>query len=322
MKIVVYLKFAGDYRAYAVVDRSACKGCGVCLKICPFGIPVLRSEDKAEISPEHCKGCGACVSYCTAGSISMAFTLATAPYTSPDSKPQNGQYPLDRGAIEAGLALKDRFGGEVWVLGMGPSQCLGSMREALAMGADEAVLLCDGGMLGSSYVPSARILAMAIQKIGSCDLLIAPENEKSQEASLALAWVAENLGMAYLPRVRDMGIDGDRLLARREGDEELLEYSLCLPAAITATARYNDNPRSLSLLAAAQAMQKTVPMYSLDDLGLSQDQAGEVGSAVHLERVETPPRKKAKKRKVQFLEGSCEGIADDFVKLLETWGLP
>ncbi len=321
MKIIVYLKFADDYRAYAVVDRSVCKGCGVCVKICPFGVPVLSNEEKAEISPERCKGCGACVSYCTAGSISMAFTLAAGPYANPDSKPQKGQYPLDRGAIEAGLGLKDRFGGEVWVLGVGPSQCLDSIRDALAMGADEAVLLCDGGMLGSSYIASARVLDRAIQKIGGCDLLIAPENENSREASLALAWLAEQLGMAYLPRVRDMDIDGDRLLARREGEEELLEYSLRLPAAITATARYNDNPRSLSLMAAAQAMQKTVPVYSLDDLGLGQDQAGEAGSAVRLERVEAPPRKKAKKRKVRLLQGSGEEVADAFVKLLETWGL-
>lgn len=321
MKIAVYLKFADDYRAYAVVDRSACEGCGVCVKVCPFGIPVLSKQDKAEISPRHCKGCGACAPYCKAGSIFMAFTLATAPYASPDSQPQNGQYLLDRGAIEAGLDLKDRFGGEVWVLGMGPKQCVDSLRDALAMGADEAVLLGDGGMLGPSYMASAIILEKAIQKIGGCDLLIAPENGQSQDASLALAWLAENQGMAYLPRIREMEIDGDRLLARREGDGELLEYSLRLPAAVTATARYSDNPRSLSLLAAAQAMQKTVPMYSRDDLGLAQDQAGEGGSAVQLERVEAPPRKKTKKRKVQLLEGSCEEVADAFVKLLGTWGL-
>lgn len=321
MKIVVFQKFSEDYRAYAVVDREKCEGCGICVKICPFEVPVLSGDGKAEIAHKTCHGCGACISPCKAKAISMEQGFDIQPYTGSNSGPQTGQNSLDRGAIETGLALRDQAGGEVWVVGMGPPQHVDTLKDALAMDADEAVLLCGREFLGSDGRALAGILQAALKKIGGCDLLITPEDERAPEFCLSLAWVAEGLGMSYLPAVRDLELRDGRLLARRPAEREMMEYSLALPAAITTHAAANREPRGLSLMAAAKAMQKTVPTYSAADLGLDPTQVGLAGSWVRLEGVEASPQNKAKKRKVKMLEGSPEEMGGALAELVEAWGL-
>ncbi len=320
MKIVIYLKFIDDYRAYAVVDESLCKGCGMCVEICPFNVPFMTKQKKAKIFPEKCNGCGACAASCKAQSIHMERTLNTAPYTVSHMESKQPQNLMDRSAIETGLALRDQIGGEVWIVGMGPLHYTEAVREALAMDADEGVLLCDERFLGSDCRVSAVILEKTLMKIGGCDILIAPENEGSRETCLSMAWVAERVGMAYLPLIREMEIHGSRLLARRLENQELFEYSLALPVAVTVTPNAY-KPRSLSLMAAARAMQKPVSVWSLSDINLEVEQVGEVGSHVRLEKVEAPLVRKVKKKSGQLLKGSPRELAEVFMDHLTKWDL-
>ena len=317
MKIVFFQKFIDDYRAFAVVDADKCVGCGICLKFCPFDVPVLTPKKKAGIEPQKCSGCGACLSRCKAKAIGISHALNTLPYLGSKTDPPRGESPLNRRAVDAVLSLRDRIGGTVCIVGMGPPRCREVIREALAMDVDEGLLLCDERFLGSDLKASALILEKALRKMGGCDLLVASADEKSRASSLSLAWVAENMGMTYLPLVTEMEIAEERLLARCAAQGNLLEYSLCAPAAVSILPGKGRNRRGLSLMAAAKALGKDVPVWSLDDLGMDAHQVGETGSSVGLAAVWAMPETKGKKRNLHLLEGSPQEAAQGLVALMK-----
>ena len=212
LNIVVYLKLEKDYQAYAEVDQSTCEGCGICAKICPFEVPSMRVDETVEILPEKCRGCGACVPYCKTNSIRMQYTLNNEPYSSTELVSVGLRNPLDKNAIEAGLALRDELGGKVWVLAEGSPRFEESLREALVMGADEGILLCDPKFMGSDHLASSFIIEGALNNLGGCDLLIAPQRTSCGEPLFCVAWVAERLGMTYMPFVRSIEPGGGGFL--------------------------------------------------------------------------------------------------------------
>lgn len=319
MNIVVYLKLEKDYQAYAEVDQSTCEGCGICAKICPFEVPSISIDETVEILPEKCRGCGACVPYCKTNSIRMQYTLNNGPYSSTESAPVGLRNPLDKNAIEAGLAIRDELGGKVWVLAEGSPRFEESIRECLVMGADEGILLCDPKFMGSDHLASSFIIEGALKKLGDCDLLIAPQRTSRGEPLFCVAWVAERLGMAYMPFVRSIEPGKEKILVRRKWGEKLLELSVSLPAALTVERGINE-PRGLSLTAAARVMGKNVFHWSSEDLDLGGKRIGEVGSEVSLKMVEALPKRRRKKRKGgEILKGSPEVLAGTLVERLKEW---
>jgi electron transfer flavoprotein beta subunit len=318
MNIAVYLKFGEDYKAYAEVDMATCDGCGVCVKICPFNVPSITG-DTAEISPKRCQGCGVCVPYCRTNSIHIHYTLNTEAYSSNKGDLRGLRYPLDKNALEAGLALRDMVGGTVWILAEGPPQFEESVRESLVMGADEGVLLCDPKFLGSDHVASSLILEQALKKIGDCDLLIAPQRNGHGHPAYSVAWVAERLGMSYIPFVKSLKPAGETVLVQQNWGGKLLELSVSLPAALTVERGINE-PRGLSLMAAARVMGKTVSHWSSEELNLDSSQIGEAGSQVRLKSIQALPRSKGKTRKGgDMLKGSPEVLAQKLVERLKEW---
>lgn len=321
MNIAVYLKLEADYRAYAEIDPFTCKACGTCVKICPSNVPAMKQGKKVEISPEACQGCGACVLLCKTNSIRLKWTANSKVYSLPETESGGLRSPSDKNAVEAGLALRDRVGGKVVIIAAGPPRARESIKEALVMGADEGVLLCDPQFLGSDHMAAASILEKAWAKIGGGDLLIAPTHTSFAEPILVGAWLAERLGMAFMPSVRELIPDGKHLLARCIRGQAMLEFSLPLPAVVTVERGINE-PRGLSLMAAGRAMEKTIPIWSASDLGLNENQTGEAGSQVCLMRVEALTRGKEKTRNPgEILRGSAEELAQNLIAHFRKWDL-
>jgi len=319
VNIVVYLKLERDYRAHARVDASTCEGCGICVSICPFHVPALDG-DTAAISPDACRGCGVCAPLCKTQSIHMTYALNEASYSSPVSNPTGLRHLLDKQAIEAGLALRDEVGGEVRVLAEGSAHAEEALREALVMGVDECVLLCDPRFLGADEAASSLMIEAALKKLGAFDLLLAPQRAQHGESIYGIAWLAHRRDMAYMPFVRSIEAAGEHLLLRQRRGESLHEFSVALPAVLSVERGINE-PRGLSLMAAARVMGKTVARWSAEDLDLNPTELGEAGSRIRLEGVEAPPRQKKKKKKGagEMLKGSPEDLAGLLVERLKAW---
>ena len=173
--------------------------------------------------------------------------------------------PFDLNALEAAIQLKEKLGGSVTVLSMGPKQAESSLRDALARGADKAILLTDGRFAGADTLATAYTLATAIKKLGRFDLIICGEKTVDGDTGQVGPEVAEFLGIphvAYVSEIREIHQD-KLLLVSDMGDKYLVEVKL--PALITVTKDLN-TPRLPSLRDVLKARKKEIEVWNADAL--------------------------------------------------------
>src|ERR687883_327422 len=115
---------------------------------------------------------------------------------------------MDEYALEEALQVRDREGGEVTVLTVGPSSATDAIRKALSMGADKAVHLSDEALHGSDAVQTARALAKAIQTVGKFDLVIAGNEASDGRTGAIPAMVADLLGLPALTHAQELAVEG------------------------------------------------------------------------------------------------------------------
>ena len=189
--------------------------------------------------------------------------------------------PYDEYALEAALQLKERVGGEssVTVFCMSPEALKESLRKALAMGADGAVMLSDPALEGSDVWASANAMAHALKKIGF-DLLIVGGLTDDGSTGAVPGALAEFLGVPCLTNVRKLDVADGRLRVERETDGGYQEVSGALPMLIT-TALTIGEPRYPSLKGIMGAKKKAIDTLTVADLALS-DGVGSNGSKTEL----------------------------------------
>ena len=116
--------------------------------------------------------------------------------------------PFDTYAVEEGIQLRNRFGGEVIILSMGPEKAMLSLREGLAVGADRAILLSDRAFGGSDTWATSYVLAKAIEKIGDVDLVICGKQAidgDTAQVGPGIAAHLEWLQATYVLKVEEIG---------------------------------------------------------------------------------------------------------------------
>ena len=118
--------------------------------------------------------------------------------------------PFDKNALETGLSLKDRYGGKVTVISMGPPQAKAVLREALAMGADEAYLVTDRAFGGSDTYATSYILSQAIKKLGAYDVILGGKQAIDGDTGQTAPSIAEHLGATRLTYVLEILQHRDR----------------------------------------------------------------------------------------------------------------
>ena len=106
--------------------------------------------------------------------------------------------PFDKNAVEAALQLKEKHGGSVTVLSMGPPQAKDALKECIAMGADDAILLSDRAFGGADTLATSRTLAAGIKKLGGCDLLLFGKQAIDGDTAQVGPEVAEFLDLAQI----------------------------------------------------------------------------------------------------------------------------
>jgi electron transfer flavoprotein beta subunit len=181
---------------------------------------------------------------------------------------------LDEFAIEEGLLLKEKHGGEVTILTVGPERATESIRKALSMGADKAVHVTDEALHGSDAIQTAKVIAKALGTV-EWDVVVAGSEATDSRMAVVPALVAEALGAPQLTQARKVTIDGSTVTIERVTDTGYESVQGSTPAVISVVEKIND-PRYPSFKGIMAAKSKPITTLGLGELGLD---AGEVGLA-------------------------------------------
>jgi electron transfer flavoprotein beta subunit len=198
--------------------------------------------------------------------------------------------PTDVNAVEEALRLKEASdGGEVVVVSLGPEKAMESLRKALAMGADRAVLVSDAAAAGSDLVATARVLAAVLAREAP-DLVLFGQSSSDAEGAVLWAAVAEHLRRPLVSQVAQLTLEGGAARGKRQTEFGYDVISVPLPAVVAVSDAINE-PRYPSLKGIMGAKSKPQETLSLDDVGVAADEVGEAGSRTAVLATAPPPAK-------------------------------
>jgi electron transfer flavoprotein beta subunit len=223
--------------------------------------------------------------------------------------------PPDMNAMEVALRLKERYGGRVSLLAMGPPLFEEGLRVALAMGADHVYLLSDRAFGGADTLATTYTLAKAVEKLGDVDLIVCGEESSDGATGQVPAGLAEWLDAGQVTVIADAEVDPERgrVRGRREikGGHEILEVPL--PAVLSVKTAANE-PRFMDYTRKAWAFEpEQVTVWTKADLELDEGYIGTPGSPTIVSGLDHAP---SRERKRIFLEGSTEEIAGQLAEIL------
>jgi len=209
--------------------------------------------------------------------------------------------PFDEFAIEAALQLKEKLGGNavVSICTTAPESGKEVVRKALAMGADDAVMVSDPALEGSDVAGTARATAAAIKKIGF-DLVLCGTQSTDAGTGELPGMLGEYLGVAALTYARKLDLDGTILRAERETETGYQRVSVQLPALASVTKSIAQ-PRYASLKGIMSAKKKAIKTFVLADLALDRP-AGQEGALTEVVALAAPPARE---------KGRVVPVADD-----------
>lgn len=220
----------------------------------------------------------------------------------------------DKNALEEALRLKDEMDDvTVTVICMGPPQADVALREALAMGADEAVLLGDRAFAGSDTWATSYILAAAIRKIGDYDIIFCGRQAIDGDTAQVGPQIAEKLGIPQITYVQKLEVDGDTIRVQRALEDGYMVISTQMPCLLTAIKELNQ-PRYASVKGIFEAYnEKEITVWSNADLGLDPAVIGLNGSPTNVYKTFSPSPKGAG----VMLEGADRATVEDLVGRLK-----
>jgi len=200
----------------------------------------------------------------------------------------------DVNAVEEALRLKEASGGEVVVVSLGPEKAMDSLRKALAMGADRAVLVSDDAAAGSDLVATSRSLAKALER-EEADLVLFGQQSSDGDGAVLWAAVSDRLRRPMVSQVAELTVEGDAVTGKRQTEFGYERVRAPLPAVVAVSDAINE-PRYPSLKGIMGAKSKPQETVTLADLGLSADDMGEAGSRTEVLALgEPPPRGESRK---------------------------
>jgi len=213
--------------------------------------------------------------------------------------------PFDENAIEAGLQLREEHGGEVIVLCMGAPHAQEQLRQAIAMGVDQAILISDRRFAVADTLATAYSLSTAAKKIGDYDLLLFGKQAIDGDTAQVGPGVAEFLGLPQITYVRKIQVADGKVTAERVLEDSYEIVQTNLPAVLTVVKEINE-PRHASLRGVLKAKKAEIPMWTPEDIDADLAKIGKIGSPTDVIKTFTPePRGDSEK-----LSGTPEEIAE------------
>ena len=222
--------------------------------------------------------------------------------------------PFDEFAIEEGLKIREKSGGKVTVITMGPPQADLVLRTALAMGVDDVVLLSDRAFAGSDTLATSYALSKGIEKIGGINLVITGKQAIDGDTAQVGPGIASRLGfsqLTYVSRVDDVNVDDGKIIVERllEGGIERVEAKL--PALLTVVKDINV-PRQPSVLKMKKARNAVIPVWSAQDIEAEPGRIGHDGSPTWVDKIFSPEQKK----RGEMFEGGPDDVSGRFVDVI------
>ena len=199
--------------------------------------------------------------------------------------------PFDAYALEEAVRLKERLGGEITVLSMGVPSARETLRRALAVGADRAILLSGRAFAGADTLATARALAKAIGKAGGADLVLCGRMATDGDTAQVGPMLAEMLGVPHAADVSEIeAIDGGRVTLTRMTDDGYRREQLPLPALLTVVKEINV-PRLPSVMGVLRGQAAEVTVWDAPDVGALPEEIGQRGSRTRVVRTARPAKK-------------------------------
>ena len=214
---------------------------------------------------------------------------------------------FDANAVEEALRLKGDSDTEVVAVSLGPQRALDSLRKALAMGADRAVLVSDDAAAGSDLVATSRLLAAALAQ-EEPDVVLFGQQASDADGAVLWAAVAERLGRPVVSQAMELSVDSRSLRVKRQTEHGYDTLEAPLPAVVAVSDAINE-PRYPSLKGIMGAKKKQQDVLSLADLGVGAGDAGEAGSRTTVLALGTPPAR-GDAKKIEDDGNAAQAIAD------------
>lgn len=220
--------------------------------------------------------------------------------------------PEDKHALEAALQIKDNYGAHVTVISMGPTQAKNALREALCMGADEAILLTDRAFGGADTLATSKTIAAAIKEL-EYDIIFAGRQAIDGDTAQVGPEIAEHLNVPQVTYVQDVKVDGDGLIVNRalEYGYELIKVQT--PVLLTAIEELN-HPRYMNVKYIFDTVDKEVKIMTAADIDVPVEELGLKGSPTKVKKSMT---KEAKGTGEIIKESAPEAVSYVLGKLKE-----
>ena len=221
--------------------------------------------------------------------------------------------PFDMYAIEEAVRLKERFGGKVAIVTMGPPQADAALREAISLGADEGYLVCDRAFAGSDTWATSYTLSGAIKKIGAFDLIICGKQASDGDTAQVGPGISTHLNIPQVTYVKKIEeVNGNVMKVERLMEEGYEIIELPLPGLITVVKEINE-PRLPSLKGLMKSKSAKITTFGQKDLDLDPQNIGLCGSPTQVVKIFTPPQRTGG----QILKGETAEVVTQLVGLIK-----
>jgi len=220
--------------------------------------------------------------------------------------------PFDKNALEAALQLKEKYGGRVTVISMGPPQAKDALKECLAMGADQAILVSDRAFGGADTLATSYTLASAIRKLPSYDLILCGKQAIDGDTAQVGPEMAEHLGIPQVTYVSKIEFEDGKLCLERENEDRYELINAQAPLLITVVKSINE-PRYPTAKGTIKANRTEIPVWTVADLDVQEEKLGLKGSPTQVRRIFTP--KQRTQGVVINKETAREAVADLMTRL-------
>jgi electron transfer flavoprotein beta subunit len=218
----------------------------------------------------------------------------------------------DKNAIELALDLREKHGGMVTLLSMGPQDVENTLMHGLAMGADRAILLCDSRFAGADTLATARSLSNALRKLGDFQLVLCGKESDDSGTQQVGPQIANYLRIDQVTYVVNLIVEGTKVRATRRLRNEYETVEAELPVLATVVKGMN-RPRIPTYIEVYEAADKEILRWSGDDIGMKEGEMGLRGSSTRVESISAPDTL----RECKMLRGSLQENCERIVSILK-----